>query len=822
MIRLSLIIIETFGFRFIISVFLVNLQGYIAIVATIRNNPHEEMIDQQTVDRILDTANIVEVVSDFVTLRRRGANYVGLCPFHDEKTPSFSVSPARGICKCFSCGKGGNSVHFVMEHEQMSYYEALKYLARKYNIEIQEKPLTNEEKQRQTDRESMLIVNEFAQEFFSTNLLEHSEGRSIGLSYFRERGFGEEIIKKFGLGYSLEKRDSLAQEALRRGYQKKYLVKTGLCLESQQGTLYDRYKGRVIFPIHSLSGKVIAFGGRILKKDEKAAKYVNSPESEVYHKSDVLYGIYHAKQSIVKNGFCYLVEGYTDVLSMHQAGIENVVASSGTALTPGQIRLIHRFTDNITVLYDGDAAGIKASLRGIDLILQEGMNIKVVLLPDGDDPDSFSKKQSAADFTAYIRSHETDFIRFKTNLLLEDAGNDPIKRAALVADIVRSIAIVPDNILRSIYVQDCARLLAVDEKMLLREVNSIRRDKRTQEISNSANKYNRPGEKPHYSQPSWSESAATRHTDTPPAEPLPPLPDAPPDEYSQPATPIEPDALPPLDQYSEIPAAAEPTQLPTSATRPIALPSASKEEKIIEECERSLIRYILRYGFATMTLFYEDSDPHECEVMEYILNELAADDVTIGHPLYARLLEEAQRVDRDAARNFGEMRLQQHLPQLQEALQKALDEIHSKERADEKLIKAAEDRFHAACEKTRYEAEIAYIGQSLINSRDSELSLQAIDLMSDRHQLSKIHTKFQVIERDVDRLNELIPRAVFELKDAILMRRIEELRNELRQQQNAGDTDALLRIMEQIAQYMEVRKSIALYLGERIVPAKSK
>ena len=822
MIRLSLIIIETFGFRFIISVFLVNLQGYIAIVATIRNNPHEEMIDQQTVDRILDTANIVEVVSDFVTLRRRGANYVGLCPFHDEKTPSFSVSPARGICKCFSCGKGGNSVHFVMEHEQMSYYEALKYLARKYNIEIQEKPLTNEEKQRQTDRESMLIVNEFAQEFFSTNLLEHSEGRSIGLSYFRERGFGEEIIKKFGLGYSLEKRDSLAQEALRRGYQKKYLVKTGLCLESQQGTLYDRYKGRVIFPIHSLSGKVIAFGGRILKKDEKAAKYVNSPESEVYHKSDVLYGIYHAKQSIVKNGFCYLVEGYTDVLSMHQAGIENVVASSGTALTPGQIRLIHRFTDNITVLYDGDAAGIKASLRGIDLILQEGMNIKVVLLPDGDDPDSFSKKQSAADFTAYIRSHETDFIRFKTNLLLEDAGNDPIKRAALVADIVRSIAIVPDNILRSIYVQDCARLLAVDEKMLLREVNSIRRDKRTQEISNSANKYNRPGEKPHYSQPSWSESAATRHTDTPPAEPLPPLPDAPPDEYSQPATPIEPDALPPLDQYSEIPAAAEPTQLPTSATRPIALPSASKEEKIIEECERSLIRYILRYGFATMTLFYEDSDPHECEVMEYILNELAADDVTIGHPLYARLLEEAQRVDRDAARNFGEMRLQQHLPQLQEALQKALDEIHSKERADEKLIKAAEDRFHAACEKTRYEAEIAYIGQSLINSRDSELSLQAIDLMSDRHQLSKIHTKFQVIERDVDRLNELIPRAVFELKDAILMRRIKELRNELRQQQNAGDTDALLRIMEQIAQYMEVRKSIALYLGERIVPAKSK
>ncbi len=777
------------------------------------------MIDQHTIDRILDAANIVEVVSDFVTLRRRGANYTGLCPFHDEKTPSFSVSPARGICKCFSCGKGGNSVHFIMEHEQVSYYEALKYLARKYNIEIQERQLSEEEKQRKTDRESMLIVNDFAQKFFATNLLENAEGRSIGLSYFRERGFGEDIIKKFGLGYSPEKRDALAQEAVKKGYKKDYLVKTGLCLESQHGSLYDRYKGRVIFPIHSLSGKVIAFGGRILRKDEKAAKYVNSPESEVYHKSDVLYGIYHAKQAIVKNDFCYLVEGYTDVLSMHQAGIENVVASSGTALTPGQIRLIHRFTNNITVLYDGDAAGIKASMRGIDLILQEGLNIKVVLLPDGDDPDSFSKKQSAADFTAYIRAHETDFIRFKTNLLLEGAGNDPIKRATLIGDIVRTIAIVPDNILRSIYVQDCARLLSVDEKMLMREVNNIHRDKREQEITNTANKYRQQREKQSYPTPTYPTHAsgnAIQTTDVPP--PPEQLPQPPLEAYDSPASSIENAPLPPLDQYTE-------PQLPISEEKPSAepiridLPTAKKEDKIIEECERTLARYTLRYGYAKMIQYDENGDATECEVIDYINHELAADEVEISHPIYARIMQEAQHIDRDLARRYGDMKQEQNLPRLREALQTELDEIHTKEDNDEKLIKMAEERFLNACEAIRYEAEISYIGYTIVNSPDMELSGVAIDLISDRHQLSKIHTKYQVIERDIDRLNELIPRAVFELKDAILMRRIEELRNQLR---HAGNNDEIFRIMEQIAQYMDIRKSFAIYLGERIVPAKNK
>lgn len=784
------------------------------------------MIDQHTIDRIIEAANIVEVVSDFVTLRRRGVNYVGLCPFHDEKTPSFSVSPARGICKCFSCGKGGNSVHFIMEHEQVSYYEALKYLARKYNIEIQERQLSEEEKQRKSDRESMLIVNDFAQKFFTTNLLENVEGRSIGLGYFRERGFGEDIIKKFGLGYSPEKRDALAQEAVKKGYKKDYLLKTGLCIESQQGALYDRYKGRVIFPIHSLSGKVIAFGGRILKKDEKAAKYVNSPESEVYHKSDVLYGIYHAKQAIVKNDFCYLVEGYTDVLSMHQAGIENVVASSGTSLTPGQIRLIHRFTNNITVLYDGDAAGIKASLRGIDLILQEGLNIKVVLLPDGDDPDSFSKKQSAADFTAYIRAHETDFIRFKTNLLLEGAGNDPIKRATLIGDIVRSIAIIPDNILRTIYVQDCARLLSVDEKMLMREVNNIHRDKREQEIANTANKYRQQREKQNYPAPSYpsnishnSTSSTQSTVDVP--RPLEAMPEPPIEAYDTPATTTESVTLPPLDQYTEPQPPADDRTAPHEPIR-IDLPTVKKEDKIIEECERTLARYILRYGYAKMIQYDENGETSECEVIDYIVQELAADEVTISHPIYARIIHEAQGIDRQLARNYGDIKQEQSLPRLREALQVQLDEINSKDDADEKLLKMAEERFLNACEAVRYEAEIAYIGHSFINSPDMELSSVAIDLMSDRHQLSKIHTKYQVIERDVDRLNELIPRAVFELKDAILMRRIDNLRNTLRHLQSANANDEVIRVMEQIAQYMEMRKSLALYLGERIIPAKNK
>lgn len=433
------------------------------------------MIDQATIDRIIDAAQVVDVVSQFVTLKRKGINYVGLCPFHEDRTPSFYVSPSKNICKCFACGEGGTAVHFIMKHEQLSYFDALRYLAKKYNIEIQERELTDEQKQAYNERESLFILNDFARNHFVKTLHEHIEGKSVGLSYFKERGFREDIIQKFQLGYSLEQRDSLTQEAIRNGYKEEFLVKTGLTIKSESnGALIDRFRGRVIFPVHTLSGKVVAFGGRILKKAENTGKYVNSPESEIYHKGSELYGIYFAKQAITKADCCYLVEGYTDVISMHQAGIENVVASSGTALTHGQIRLIHRFTEYVTILYDGDAAGIKAALRGIDLLLEEGMKIKVVLLPDGEDPDSFARKQNAESLTKYVQEHEVDFIRFKTQLLLDDAGNDPIKRATLISDIVSSIAVIPDNIIRSVYIKDCSILLNIDERILIQEVNKKR------------------------------------------------------------------------------------------------------------------------------------------------------------------------------------------------------------------------------------------------------------------------------------------------------------------------------------------------------------
>ena len=454
------------------------------------------MLDQSTIDKITDAAQIQDVVGDYVTLRKRGVNLLGLCPFHNEKTPSFTVSPAKGIFKCFGCGKGGNSVHFIMEHEQISYYEALKYLARKYHIEFQERELSAEEMAIRNDRESMFLVNEFAQKHFSSTLHNHIDGKSIGLGYFRERGFRDDIIQKFQLGYSLDQRDAFTQSAIKAGYNKEYLVKTGLTLEGDNGYLADRFRGRVMFPVHSLSGKVVAFGGRILKKDDKMAKYVNSPESEIYHKSSELYGIYFAKQAIVRQDRCFLVEGYTDVISMHQSGIENVVASSGTSLTPGQIRLIHRFTENVTVIYDGDAAGIKASIRGIDLLLEEGLNIKVLLLPDGDDPDSFARKHNASDFIEFVETNSSDFIRFKTNLLLKDAGNDPIKRAGLVSDIVRSIAIIPNSMIRAEYVKECSTLLAVDEAMLYHEINKL---KNTEQGKTVARPQNQPAEAiPHF------------------------------------------------------------------------------------------------------------------------------------------------------------------------------------------------------------------------------------------------------------------------------------------------------------------------------------
>lgn len=433
------------------------------------------MIDKATIDRIFNAADIVEVISEFVSLKKSGQNFRGLSPFKNEKTPSFFVSPAKGIFKCFSTGKGGNVVTFLMENDKLTYPEALRYLANKYNIEIIEKEETVQEIQQKNERESLLAINEFACKYF-VETLHSTEGRAVGLSYFNERGFREDTIKKFELGYSREDKNVFTRKAIDSSYKLDYLVKTGLTIQKENNT-YDRFHGRVMFPIHGLTGQVLGFGGRIMKADDKAAKYINSPESDIYHKSDILYGLYFARQTILKNDKCFLVEGYTDVISMHQAGMENVVSSSGTSLTQNQIRLIKRFTHNITVLYDGDEAGIKASLRGIDLLLEEGLNVRVVLLPFGEDPDSFARKNNASAFTDYISANETDFISFKTTLLRKDAEKDPLKKAGLITEIVRTISVIPESIVRSVYIRECSRLLDVEEQILYTETARFRRNR---------------------------------------------------------------------------------------------------------------------------------------------------------------------------------------------------------------------------------------------------------------------------------------------------------------------------------------------------------
>jgi len=435
------------------------------------------LIPKDTVDKIIETSRIEEVVGDFVSLKRRGTSMIGLCPFHNEKTPSFHVSVGKGIFKCFGCGKGGDSVRFIMEHEKATYPEALRYLANKYSIEIAEVENTPEEQAVNDRRESLYIVSAWAAKFFQQQMHETDEGKSIGLSYFKERGFRDDIIKKFELGYSPDVWDALTQSAITEGYNIQFLEETGLTIRKENDKFYDRFRGRVMFPIHSFTGRVIGFGGRTLKTDKAVPKYVNSPESDIYHKSNVLYGLSFAKKSMRDEDNCYLVEGYADVLSVHQAGIENVVASSGTSLTIEQIRMIGRFTKNITILYDGDDAGIKASLRGLDMILEEGLNVKIVLFPDGDDPDSYVQKFGSAAFKSHIESNKKDFILFKTSILLKDAGNDPIKRAGIIREVVESIAKIPDGIKASVFVRECSSLLQIEERVLISELNKIRLSK---------------------------------------------------------------------------------------------------------------------------------------------------------------------------------------------------------------------------------------------------------------------------------------------------------------------------------------------------------
>ena len=541
------------------------------------------MIPRETIDRIFSAARIEDVVGDYVSLKKRGANLIGLCPFHDEKTGSFTVSPSKGIFKCFGCGKAGHAVGFVMEIEQCSYVEAIRQLAQRYHIQIEEREMTQEEKQRQDDRESMFVVNEFANKWFQSQLHETNEGTAVGMAYLRQRGIREDIIRKFQIGYSPEKA-KLWEEAKKAGYQDIYLVNdvdtqigTGVCLKDEQGRLFDRFRGRVIFPFFSVSGKVTGFAGRLIKQSDKAGKYVNSPTSILYEKKHELYGFYQAKQSIKREDCCYLVEGQLDVIQLVQSGIENVVASGGTALTYPQIRLLHRFTENVTILYDGDNAGIKAALRGIDMMLEEGINVKIVLLPEGEDPDSYARKHNATEVLEYIAAHQVDFIRFKTQLLSEEAGNDPVKRAAMINTIIESIAIIPDIIQRQVYVKECAQLLRIQESILTKKVVELRKKQ-------------------------WAEKKKKEGVAT-----------------------AEHNAQEPANTVSA-----------TEVQEVAVLPSESTSSSCKQQNIQNLIQMIIRYG--EQVLFQVEG--RDIRVGEYIINEFRTDSVEIDNPLYRLVIDE--------------------------------------------------------------------------------------------------------------------------------------------------------------------------------------
>ena len=705
------------------------------------------MIDQATIDRILDAAQIVDVVSEFVTLRRRGVNYIGLCPFHNEKTPSFSVSPSKGLCKCFSCGKGGNVVHFIMEHEQLSYYEALKWLARKYNIEIKERELTEEEKQAHSLRESLFVVNQFATEYFQDILYNHIDGQRIGMTYLRSRGFRDDIIKKFQLGYSLDSRDALARTALQKGYKEEFLIKTGLCYRKDNGTLHDRFWGRVIFPVHTLSGKVVAFGGRVLNAATKNVqmKYVNSPESEIYHKSKELYGIYFAKQEIVRQDRCFLVEGYTDVISMHQSGIENVVASSGTALTSDQIRLIHRFTNNITVLYDGDGAGIKASIRGIDMLLEEGMNIKVCLLPDGDDPDSFARKHNATDYQAYINEHEVDFIRFKTNLLIEEAGKDPIKRASLISSIVKSISVIPDTIVRSVYIRECSQLLQMEEKILIEAVNKLKEQAQENKFKEAQRK---------------QQALEAQNVPVPPPSEETPTADMASNEKTPSGTIVPadlPTVSPEVEQSDSPPAETkEPEDEYFSY-----IPLEGNEQKVFYQREQSLVQMLIRYGEKVMC-YLEDENGEErpLTVIECISTGLKEDELQFHYALDRRILKEAET------------------------------HLHDPGFVSERYF---------------------------LSHPDPEISKLAAEMVSDRYQLSKYHSKGQKIVTDEERLYELIPRLLIDFKLSIIEEEMKHTLQVLNNPDIYNDPIKCKEIMERYRVLQSVQIPMVQKAGFRVV-----
>jgi DNA primase len=724
-------------------------------------------IDSETVRKILDTADIVDVVSDFVKLRRAGANYKGLCPFHSERTPSFSVNRARNICKCFSCGKGGSPVNFIMELEQMTYQEALRYLAKKYNIEIVEHEMSDAEKQQASDRESMLAINEFALNRFEHNLMDTDDGRNIGLAYFRERGINDAMIKRFHLGYSLEKSDDLVQAATAKGYNEKFLVETGLCIRTERGTIYDRFKGRVIYPVHSVAGRVVAFGGRTLRKDKNVAKYVNSPESMIYHKSNELYGLYQAKHSISKKDKCILVEGYMDVISMHQSGVENVVASSGTSLTEGQIRLISRFTNNVTVIYDSDAAGIKASLRGIDMLLAAGLNIKVLSLPDGDDPDSYAQSHSAAELEDYLATHEVDFIRFKTNILLQDSGDDPIKRSQVINDILRSVSVIENEVVRTVYIAECSRMLQVPETVLARQVAALIAKHREDEGKASQRKY---------AENSIADVVA-----------------------------------------SEITQEIKPQDANTTSE---ATASVDIKSNPLEPYEREIVRYVLKYGMLPFCDAVDESNQTiSISLIDYVNNELSQDDIKLTVPIYVATMQYATKLAHEqwptaykAKVDDCEQHRQLMLKEGEEKIRLEAHDMADINNRESLLISECNEYY----DKTLKEFTSDYLRRILTSIDDDQIRRLATDLTTDRHHLSKVHTKYAQIESERDKLVELVPRAIYELKDAVVGKMLGILNEQLKALAPT-ETDRLMQIIKEMQDYQTLRNELAKYLGDRII-----
>lgn len=747
------------------------------------------MIDHNTVQQILDAADIVDVVSDFVSLKKRGANWIGLCPFHNDRRPSFYVSRAKGICKCFACGEGGSAVNFIMKHEQLSYPEALRYLARKYHIEIQEKELTDEEKQAQSEREAMLMLNEWACAYFEKQLHETQAGQEIGLAYFKERGFNDATIKEFRLGYSSEGYDDLYKAAIAQGFNPKLLLDVGLCLPDDHGG-HDRFRGRVMFPIMNIAGKVIAFGGRTLRKDKEVAKYVNSPESSIYSKRNVIYGLHQAKREISKEDKCFIVEGYADVISMHQAGFKNVIASSGTALTEGHIHAIRRFTSNVTEMFDGDAAGIKAAIRGVDMLLKEGLNIKVLPLPPEDDPDTFVRAHSHTEVEDYIKQNECDFINFKSGVVLNDAQNDPIKRSAAITDVVKSIALIPDEIARMVYAKECSNLFGFDEQTILRQIKQHR------------NKYIEQWHKERQQQQAREQRQAAQQAGgkSPAQQPEP--------QYDTPTLPPTPDDFVESDS----------THGNGADNRDIAAHNG------VDIQEREVIRLIVNYGMCYLTdTQYDDETVRPTTVLEYINNELLMDQMDFSNRLYKRTFEIAKRfIDpyyRDLASFNSQLEkdtrdfISQEMVQTDDQEPLELDS-HSLIVAQENKEKSIQAKANATAMKKLMDFSSSYLMKLLCSIDDDQVRQLACELATDNlPQLSKIHTKYTVIVEERDRLLSIVPERLYNWKNALLIIKI----NEVKAQIASAAADQLPQLLEHLQELYSVRHQLAAIIGDRVV-----